>query len=50
MKLTVDGTEMEQVTPFTSLGQMITESGRCDDKVEHRTGIATSAAFNSTGR
>ena len=40
MNLTIDGTEIDQVTNFPYLGQKITEDGRCEEEIKRRINIA----------
>ena len=42
----VDGQELEQVTDFRYLGQIITDDGRCDKEVKRRIAIARSNLIN----
>ena len=42
IKTTIDGTDIEQVTHFTYLGQEMTEDGRCETEIKRRIGIAKS--------
>ena len=34
VKISIDGTEIEQVSKFTYLGHLITEDGKCDEEVK----------------
>ena len=40
INITIDGTEIEQVTHFPYLGQRMTEDGRCEEEIKRRINIA----------
>ena len=42
INLKIDNTEIEQVSKFTYLGQLLTENGRCEEEIRKRITIAKS--------
>ena len=40
INITIDGTDIEQVTNFPYLGQKMTEDGRCEEEIKRRISIA----------